>query len=368
MSACVFTIISKNYLSHARVLMKSCAEHHPTVRRIVVLADKNEGYFDALSEDFEVIEVGELGIRDFASFAFKYNIVELNTAVKPFSFVYLFDRHPFEQVLYLDPDIRIFRPLTEVFDALASNAIVVTPHILTPLPDDGRIPREVDILKGGIFNLGFIGIARGGGSQRLLSWWKERLYDKCLQAPLTGYAVDQGWLSLAPCFFSDCFILREPGYNVAYWNLHERTVTREEDGFAVNGSPLVFFHFSGFNPGDIERISKYQNRFALRDMQGLRGLFELYWDLLREEGYPESSQWPYSYGYSKKGRRISELTRGIYWGLGADSEAFGDPFDGFWPRLLRMRFLRGFFRGRMVRALSDKLLMYLWKNFSSRKR
>jgi hypothetical protein len=82
-SFCVFTIISKNYLPYARVLMKSFSDHHPGVRRIVILADRNVGHFDSSKEDFEVIEVENLGIRDFTSLAFKYNILELNTAVKP---------------------------------------------------------------------------------------------------------------------------------------------------------------------------------------------------------------------------------------------------------------------------------------------
>jgi hypothetical protein len=264
-------------------------------------------------------------------------------------------------VLYLDPDIMVFGPLDEIFDALESNSIVLTPHITTPLPDDGRTPKEIDILKVGIFNLGFMGLARGESAIRLLTWWKERLYDKCLEAPLTGYAVDQGWISIVPCFFDDFYILRKPGYNVAYWNLHERNVDCKGDSFSVNGTPLYFFHFSGFHPGHPERLSKFQNRFHLSEFADLRRLFFRYREALLQCGYEEACKWPYSFGYYRNGRRISEMARGVYWALGTDTADFGDPFDAFCRKLFRTRYLRALFSERLVRAMLDKLAMSAWK-------
>ncbi|HEY3417351.1 MAG TPA: hypothetical protein VGM23_10755, partial [Armatimonadota bacterium] len=51
----VFTIIAKNYLPYARVLMRSAARMHPEWRRVVVLADQVDGYFDLEAEDFEIV-------------------------------------------------------------------------------------------------------------------------------------------------------------------------------------------------------------------------------------------------------------------------------------------------------------------------
>ena len=45
-STAVFTIIAKNYLAHARVLMHSIKEHHPEWRRFVILADRVDECFD----------------------------------------------------------------------------------------------------------------------------------------------------------------------------------------------------------------------------------------------------------------------------------------------------------------------------------
>ena len=59
--------------------------------------------------------------------------------------------------------------------------------------------------------------------------------------------TDQRWVDFAPSFF-DHFILKDPTYNVAYWNLHERDLEWTDGRYLVNGQPLTFFHFSGFVP------------------------------------------------------------------------------------------------------------------------
>src|ERR1017187_7472506 len=39
--------------------------------------------------------------------------------------------------------------------------------------------------------------------------------------------VDQKWINLAPCFFENVKILKQPGCNMAFWNLHERHLSSE---------------------------------------------------------------------------------------------------------------------------------------------
>jgi hypothetical protein len=357
---CLFTIISKNYIAHARALTKSFLKHHPGTKTFVLLADKIDGYFDPSQEAFEVVEADQLGIKDFDSFSFKYNIMEFNTAVKPFFFETLFAKG-FKSVVYLDPDILVFKPLDEILTALDRRSIILTPHMMTPIPEDGKFPTDTDILKAGGFNLGFIALSKGEVSGRLLSWWKERLYDKCRQGPFSGYGVDQVWLSLVPCFFDNYYVLKNPGYNVAYWNLHERTVTREGDEFFVNGHPLFFFHFSGFIMEKPGTISKIQKRYDVQGFPVLGELFTLYKRLLIENGYMETKQWPYYYGLFKNGSKISELARGIYLGLGIKTDTFGDPFERFWGRLLNIRYFRTIFSKHFVQVMLDKFFLYIWK-------
>jgi hypothetical protein len=366
--SCVFTIVSKNYISHARVLIKSFLNHHTDVKTFVLLADKIDGYFDTSKEAFEVIEADSLDIDDFDSFSFKYNIAELNTAVKPFFFEYLFSRYGFKKIVYLDPDIVVFRELTEIFELLDKYSILLTPHITKPVPDDGFFPSDIDILRSGCFNLGFIGLSKRKNVERLISWWKERLYDKCLMAPISGYMVDQIWISFVPSFFDDYFLLKNPGYNVAYWNLHERSITKKDGDFMIDASPLYFFHFSGFEFNNLENISKYQNRFRLLDIPELKELLEMYKGLLIENGYNEVSKWPYYYGFFKNGSRIPEIARSIYWGLGVDSKNFGNPFNAFYLKLLNRNYLKAIFRRRFLFAMMDKISVHVGKKLLSKRK
>lgn len=359
---CVFTIVAKNYISHARVLMKSLLNYHADVDRFVLVADKIDGYFDPSKEVFKILEADELtNIKDFPSFSFKYNIIEFSTAVKPYFIEYLFLKYRFKKVIYFDPDIVIFNTLTEIFDLLDTYSIVLSPHIMKPIPDDGYLPSEIHVLKSGCFNLGFMGLSRSKTTEALLSWWKDRLYDKCLIGPISGYMVDQIWINLVPCFFSDYFVLKKPGYNVSYWNLHERPITKRNGKFMVGNCPLYFSHFSGFDINSPDRISRFQNRYKSSDTPGLKELLEIYGDLLVRNGYNESSKWPYHYQFYRNGSKIADLTKAMYWGLATNSNRFGNPFDGFYRRLLRGHNFDAVFKKRFLFALIDKIAIHILK-------
>jgi hypothetical protein len=92
------TIVSKNYLPFARTLADSFMKHHKDASCFVLLVDKIDGYFDPSKEKFQLIEVDELdNIEHKEQMFFKYNTVELNTAVKPFFLEYIFKHYPVEQ-------------------------------------------------------------------------------------------------------------------------------------------------------------------------------------------------------------------------------------------------------------------------------
>jgi lipopolysaccharide biosynthesis glycosyltransferase len=361
---CIFTIVSKNYLAYARVLMRTVLEHHPEARRFVLLADKIDGCFDPSGEPFEVVEACELGIRDFASFTFKYKIMEFNTAVKPYFFDYLFSHHGFGKIVYLDPDIYVFRPLTRIFRLLEENSIVLTPHITQPIPEDSHEPSDHFILQSGCYNLGFLAMAKTESSSKFLAWWKEKLYDQCIQSPVLGYFVDQLWMNYVPSFLDDYYLLKEPGYNVAYWNLHERTFWEDNGVATVNGQPLFFFHFSGIPLDDLDNISKHQDRYSLLHFPALRPLFEMYRQALFESGVQESAQWPYHYGSYNSGKNIPDVAREVYWSLETDSRIFGNPFSAFWRRLFRLRHVRLLYRKRAVFILFQRLHTSFWKVYN----
>ena len=102
---------------------------------------------------------------------------------------------------------------------------------------------------------------------KFLEWWGKRLETKAHINFAKGMFTDQIWLNFAPLFFKNVCILDHPGYNMAYWNLHERSLTNSMKVFK-NGEEfnLVFYHFSGFDPLKPDILSQYQDRFSILRM------------------------------------------------------------------------------------------------------
>lgn len=325
----VCTIVSKNYISMARVCCESFLAQHRGARAFVLIVDHIDGSFDPGAEIFETIEVEDLNIAAFSDFAYKYNILELNTAVKPYFLQYLFEKRGVEKLFYLDPDIFVYGPLADGYRELDANDILLTPHILSAIGEDGRRPNENDLLVAGVFNLGFLGLKKSTSTLSMLTWWQTRLYDSCFSDPGRGLFTDQKWMNLAPGLFPSVGILRHAGYNVAYWNLHERRDLEETThGYVVNGVPLVFFHFSGFEKETPNRVSKHQDRFRLPDLnRHYRKLFLDYSKALSEHGWEATRSLPYAFGFFDNGAVITNFMRRVYWTFREGRARFGNPFE-----------------------------------------
>ena len=332
MSSAACTIVSKNYLAYARTLAQSYRQRHPLERFFVLLVDRCDGYFDPASEPFELVEVEELRLPTAERMCFQYTVLELNTAVKPYFLAHLLEKYGIRKLIYLDPDILVTGELATVGRLLDEYSIVLTPHLTAPI-EDGAKPTELDILRAGAYNLGFLAIAATSTTHRFLEWWQRRLVRWGRLDPDLGMHVDQRWVDLVPGMFEGVCILRDTGYNVAYWNLHSRGVTIGEDGqVRVNGGLCYFFHFSGIDPEDLEPVSRHQSRFRLADLgEGTRRLFAEYGKLVMTNGYRETRKWPYAFGMFSNGIQITDFARRLYWELGEEARRFGNPFEAERP-------------------------------------
>jgi glycosyltransferase involved in cell wall biosynthesis/SAM-dependent methyltransferase len=321
----ICTIIAKNYVAQARVLARSFAEHHPAGRCFVLVIDDFEGCIDPAAEPFTILTPGDIGCAEFEEMAVRYDVLELSTAVKPWLLAHLLagDR---EAVTYLDPDIRIYGSL-EALDQLArDHGVVLTPHNTVPLPDDGERPAQVDILLAGVYNLGYVSLGAGTETETLLRWWRERLVMDCRVDPFNGYFVDQRWFDLALGLVSDHTIVREPQYNVAYWNLHSRSLAHDGVQYTVDGSPLAFFHFSGFDPSDTEVLSRHQTRIRIGESPPLQRICREYSEEVLAAGYEETTRWPYTYGSMPSGIGFNRRLRRMYANAVDSGEVIGSPF------------------------------------------
>jgi hypothetical protein len=342
-----FTVVARNYLSYAFVLGDSILRYHPdAVFSICLIDDIDKSWRQSIeSRGFQAIYPDCLSIDDFRRLAFQYNVTELSTAVKPFVAEFLFGAGA-QKIIYLDPDIQCFSRFENVLDELDKNSIVLTPHICSGVPAN-QFPDERSILGSGVFNLGFIGLRATETSNRFLKWWSSHLLRECVSEPDEGLFVDQKWVDFVPVFFEDVCILRNLGYNVAYWNIHERLLENREGILyeGSSGSRVAFVHFSGITLAKLDSIAKYQarnplskaihqKRYTLETRPDLRETFEAYRDLLMAADFDGFAKLEYGFSRYDNGDPISQLERSLYLNSAAWQTRTRTPFGtgkgSFW--------------------------------------
>lgn len=316
------TVVAANYLPAARVLAASYLANHPDDEFIIAVIDA-EPDRDELEHGARVLGPDSFGIdrTEYLRMATAYSVTELATAVKPFLLRSLLETA--RVVLFLDPDITVYAPMPELTELAKREDLVLTPHVLRPMPRDGQEPGEAVIMGTGIFNLGFL--ACGPGAGPFLDFWARRLRTDAIAAPAEQLFTDQRWVDQVPALFRHT-VLRDPGYNVAYWNAHERAITRGDDGsVTVDGEPLRFFHFSGYRPERPWQLSYHcarEPRVVLSEHPVLRELCDDYGAALKANGYAETLEAvPYGFAKLSDGTPITPAMRRLFRGAWIDAES-----------------------------------------------
>jgi glycosyltransferase involved in cell wall biosynthesis len=308
MDAC--TIAARNYLAHARVLAESFLRIHPEARFTVLLVDGHADDGLTYGDPFETLLPEQLGLDADALWRMRaiYDVTEFSTAIKPRFLQYLLGRVA-DSVLYLDPDCQVFSPLYEVDGLTEQYSLVLTPHITSPVPRDGLLIDEKTIKWSGMFNLGFVAVSKD--AHPFLDWWEERTRFDAIKDPEAGLFTDQRWIDFVPALFPH-YVLRDRGYNVAYWNLFERPVERTTDRrLTTAGGPLRFYHFSGYDPDEPHVLSRHQldrPRATLSEHPVVAELCAAYATALRRAGFDRLKRLPYRFD-SLAGGRFDTVVR-----------------------------------------------------------
>lgn len=325
----VFTIVTKNYMPQARTLGDSLQNANHKLAFFIVLADEVEGRIDLGKEKYPVIEVKDIGIDSYRDMAFKYDLVEFCTAIKPFVIEYLFDKYGYQKIIFFDPDIYVYSALDVVLDLLNDHFVVLTPHVTQFDGAESGSKPDDDYLRCGVFNLGFIALNSSPKGRELLAWWRTKTQDKGYADFSEGLYVDQKWADMIPCFDDDgVCIARHPGFNVAHWNMHQRSITKSQSGYQVNGQSLIFFHFSGYDPSCPDMISRPHGKGPV-SLQGRPEYQELYRDYRERWLINQGPNDFNTYAFSKfdNGVRIYSYQRRLYRKLSENGFKYVDPFS-----------------------------------------
>ena len=126
-------------------------------------------------------------------------------------------------VIYLDPDIEVFDRLDELAQAGRGDRDRAHPARRRAVPRDRKMTDEKAILRRRRLQPRFHR-GRDISPGRFLDFWQADVCGASARNDTGNMRfVDQRWVDFVPGMF-DCTIVREPRFNVAYWNLHEREV------------------------------------------------------------------------------------------------------------------------------------------------
>jgi len=306
-----FTSIINNYLPKARILANSLKKFHPDWKFVLVVCEPLHESVEPQNEPFDrIIALSELGIPNLESWIFKHNVMEICTAAKGPAAAYIAATTKTDKLMWFDPDIVIFDSLSDISLQLDISPIIFTPHQTKPEISPIDISRnEMNFLKHGSYNLGFFAVRCEGQGQDFLNWYRDHLLEFCYIDFNQGLYTDQRWCDLAPILFDQLYINRDPACNVARWNVSQRRLSkRGSQKYFIEGKPLKFFHFSGYDSGQGKKeISRY-----VKKGDCLFELWDWYGRQLKIHGQDDFSRIEWKYDRFNGGLKITQEMRQLY--------------------------------------------------------
>lgn len=308
------TLVTRNYIKYADVVYRSLCEHNIgpfTFVCLIIDNDKNRDKEIKHGANFEILALDELKIANIDEMKIYYSHFELCNALKPSLLNHLLFVRNYDKAIYLDGDVLVTGSFDRLLFLLDRHEFILTPHITKPLPLDGKKPNDPSLLQAGIYNGGLYAFKRGDGSKKVLQWLISRNEIYAFQKPKRGMYADQNLLMMAAYLFKNYFYcLDDIGYNIAYWNIHERPFRIMDNKILVDGSAnAVFFHFSGFDEKKPEQFSKYQERQAVGLQSELGFITKKYLDYIHSARVDSQA----SYGWGRiHGVKMTPIKRWYY--------------------------------------------------------
>ncbi|NGM83662.1 hypothetical protein G5B47_14670 [Paenibacillus sp. 7124] len=317
------TVVNASGLPHARLLANSVKRQMPSAKVLVCLVEEKPAEpVPDVDWIFTAREISAyLGLYDFDSYIFKFNSLQCGTAMKGRLLTYLLEAFPDEEhIVYLDPEMYVFKPLHEIEQMLSCYDVALTPHHLEP-SDAWDSSREIGTLQDGTFHSGLVAVKNSQEGRHFAKWWMKIIAGDFSGQP-SGIFSDQPFLNFVPAFFN-AGVLRHPGYNLAFWNLHEsgRKVYRIRDEYVLtNHTPLRCANFSNF----LGLLDSCIDTYYPHD-----GTFKQMWNEYQQNWAWLSLQhpalpWAYDYFYS--GEKIADETKLRYREAKINRSIEGNPF------------------------------------------
>jgi len=301
-------------------VVHSFKRYHPTAKAFVCLVDRPTKEMPPLDIPGTIFFADELSLPGGRRFLFKYDAFELCCALKPFAISHILQQHDINRLLYLDSDILVLNSFWDDLEsAWEKHSVLLTPHLIQ-LPSDLEPEFQRSLAQHGAYNGGFIAVNTGAETDDFLHCWANLLNEHCTLDPMNSIYVDQRWLDLLAASSAAVGVLRDPGLNVAYWNLQERNLAiNNGQMWKVNGEALKFFHFSGFDRKKLTTKAECNDLVALR-------LAREYGELLDQANDLGFCNFAYGWDFYSDGTPIKSAHRDLILSACAEFRDVQDPF------------------------------------------
>ncbi len=319
----ISTIACNATLPFAALAAKTAKRHMSDARTVLCLVEENGRSSPDLYRDFDEIVLAKYLGFDLYRHVFKFNRLQYAVAVKGQWLEYVLRMFgDEEEFIYIDDRMYVLGPFDELREQLREAPILIAPHHLEPsAPED--VSREIGVLKDGTFHGGLVAVRSSDEARTFAKWWSDMIASG-YKDPYGCLFTDQKYLNFVPSLF-DAGIIKHPGYNVAFWNLHEscRQIRHRGGGlYTAADQALRCFHFSnsmGLLDGSLRRFVPD----ADSDIYGLR---RQYMEELNALGGADEERWEWSYDRYAGGEPIREEARAGYRDDPRLADLYPDPF------------------------------------------
>lgn len=265
MKALIATIIRKNQVAQAKVMLSSFLRRHPNFSARVLVTDSYEGYQHEFPSYFSLVSnqiIEEIDDGDVNRYSAK--LVR-----------HLFESERATTVVYASPDY-FFLNSVGAMDHLKSHNMIVLPKVIQA-PWENKKSDSSANFDGQILDPGFWCAKNSIETIKFLSW-------------VESSPEQKNWLTCGLLFNEGIYVLRRPEYGVGHWNLFERKLSTKRNVIFCNERQLVSFNFTAFDPHRPYRLGSLD----VQDYPVVEALSKDYKALLLREGWADSHQWPHS--------------------------------------------------------------------------
>jgi hypothetical protein len=289
------SIYSPNEISNAQILAESIKNFNPEAQ-IKFLCLKTEGQNPEIKDTFYLTD---LDIKKDLLYAIlmSYDQKVVSQVLVSHAIKYLLTKYG-GPIIYFDCHTKVFSRLYQLEELVKEKALVIAPNFVNA----DKMSRVTKNILQPAIDLNFIAVS-DAASNALTKLAKLTTDFHFGEAMLRNPSKPQINFLLSQ---TDCYILRDPYYNVRAFNLFERPIFDKDPETAYQDLKYVNFRefFKNSNDNDIA-----EEVFTFKDAVKLGVSYR---QELNEKGFSNTRQLPYEFDYSISNKRIDFALRRLF--------------------------------------------------------